>query len=74
MKSLKIVMMKFQKCWGTNMSIENKIKILENEIKQFENGPDRNNVDKMVKLITELRRLRKEQYEETQRVNFDDDR
>ena len=56
------------------MSTESQIKILENEIKQFENGPDRNNVDKMVKLITELRELRKQLYEESQRVNFDDDR
>lgn len=54
------------------MSYENQIRLLENELKQLENRTENKDPFRMAQIINELRRLRKEQYEENQRVNFDD--
>ena len=55
------------------MSYENKIRILENQLKQLQNSEIQNK-EKILEILNELRILRKAQYEENQRVNFDDDR
>ena len=73
MKSLKIVMTKSQKFWRINMSYDNQIRILENQLKQLESAENKD-TEKISQVLNELRKLRKAQYEESQRVNFDDDR
>lgn len=55
------------------MSYENKIRILENQLKQLESAENKDK-EKISQVLNELRQLRKAQYEESQRVNFDDDR
>lgn len=55
------------------MSYENKIRILENQLKQLQSLENKD-VEKITQVLNELRQLRKAQYEESQRVNFDDDR
>ncbi len=55
------------------MSYENKIRILENQLKQLENVETKDK-EKIQSVLNELRQLRKAQYEESQRVSFDDDR
>ncbi len=55
------------------MSYENKIRILENQLKQLQNSEIQNK-EKISEILNELRILRKAQYEENQRVNFEDDR
>lgn len=55
------------------MSYENKIRVLENQLKQLENTEPVDNA-KIQQILNELRTLRKAQYDESQRVNFDDDR
>jgi len=72
MKSLKIVMTKSQKFWRTDMSYDNKIRILENQLKQLESAENKDK-EQIQKVLNELRQLRRAQYEESQRVNFDDD-
>ena len=65
-------MTKSQKFWRTDMSYENKIRILENQLKQLESAEDKDK-EQIQKVLNELRQLRKAQYEESQRVSFDDD-
>lgn len=55
------------------MSTENKIRILENQLKQLE-STENSDKEKITQIVNELRQLRKAQYDESQRVNFDDDR
>ena len=55
------------------MSYENKIRILENQLKQLESSENKDK-EKISQVLNELRQLRKAQYEESQRVNYDDDR
>lgn len=55
------------------MSYDNKIRMLENQLKQLENA-DVKDTEKISQVVNELRQLRRLQYEESQRVNFDDDR
>lgn len=55
------------------MDYEYKIKLLENQLRQFENVEPKD-IEKISKILNELRTLRRSQYEESQSVNFDDDR
>lgn len=55
------------------MSYDNQIRILENQLKQLESIEPKN-AEKISQVLNELRVLRRAQYEESQRVNFDDDR
>ena len=55
------------------MSYENKIKVLENQLFQLENSEVKDK-EKIYQILNELRELRRAQYDESQRVNFDDDR
>ena len=54
------------------MSYDNQIRILENQLKQLESAENKDK-EKINQVLTELRRLRKAQYDDSQRVNFDDD-
>jgi hypothetical protein len=57
------------------MSYAHQIRILEAELKQLENSDDKENLKRMADIINQLRRLRREQWEEDhERVNLDDDR
>lgn len=56
------------------MDYSNQIRVLENQLKQLEQGTDKKDLEKIAQIINELRRLRKAQYEDNQRVNFDDER
>lgn len=55
------------------MNYDNQIRILENQLKQLESVEPKN-TEKISNMLNELRTLRKAQYEESQRVNFDDER
>ncbi len=55
------------------MSYDNQIRILENQLKQLESIEPKN-TEKISQILSELRILRRAQYEENQRVKFDDDR
>jgi hypothetical protein len=55
------------------MSYDNEIKILENQLKLLENTEPMDS-EKISKILDQLRSFRRAQYEESQRVNFDDDR
>ena len=85
-KLLKIVMMKWRKFWRIKM-YENKIRILEESFRVINDKI--NDAEKDIKfnkdtlsslqkqreiIYNELRRIRRLEYEETQRVNLDDDR
>lgn len=54
------------------MSYDNQIRILENQLKQLESVENKDK-EKINQVLNELRRLRKAQYEDNQRVNFDDE-
>lgn len=57
------------------MGYSQKIRILEEKLRQLENGNDKEDLKKMSDIINELRRLRRAQWEEEyERVNLDDDR
>jgi uncharacterized protein HemX len=59
------------------MHYENKIRVLEQELKQLEHRAETNTKDmqRMISIINELRILRRQQWEEDhERVNFDDER
>lgn len=55
------------------MSYDNQIRILENQLKQLQNAENKD-TEKINKVLNELRTLRKAQYDDSQRVNYDDDR
>ena len=53
----------------------NQIRILENNLKQLEQGTDKEDLKKMAGIINQLRVLRKLEWEEKyERVNMEDDR
>lgn len=53
----------------------NQIRILENNLKQLEQGTDKEDLKKMAEIINQLRVLRKLEWEEKyERVNMEDDR
>lgn len=53
----------------------NQIRILENKLKQLEQGTDKEDLKKMAEIINQLRVLRKLEWEEKyERVNMEDDR
>ena len=57
------------------MSYTNQIRILENKLKQLENGTDTKDLKQMAQIINDLRRLRRLEWEENhERVNIDDER
>lgn len=57
------------------MSYTNQIRILETKLKQLENSDDKDDLKTMADIINQLRRLRRDQWEEEhERVNLDDDR
>lgn len=55
------------------MSLDNQIRILENQLRQLE-CVEPKNTEQISKILNELRTLRKAQYDEGQTVSFDDDR
>ena len=86
MKLLKIVMKKWQTFWRTKM-YDSKIKTLEESYRvindkindaEMDTNFDKDTLSSLQKqreiIYNELRRLRRLSYEETQQVNFDDDR
>jgi hypothetical protein len=53
----------------------NQIRILENNLKQLEQGTDKEDLKKMAEIINQLRLLRRLEWEEKyERVNMEDDR
>lgn len=57
------------------MAYTNQIRILENKLKQLEQGTDKEDLKKMAEIINELRVLRRLEWEEKyERVNMEDDR
>jgi len=53
----------------------NQIRILENNLKQLEQGTDKEDLKKMAEIINQLRVLRRLEWEEKyERVNMEDDR
>lgn len=53
----------------------NQIRILENKLKQLEQGTDKEDLKKMAEIINQLRVLRRLEWEEEhERVNMEDDR
>jgi hypothetical protein len=57
------------------MAYTNQIRILENKLKQLEQGTDKEDLKKMAEIINQLRVLRKLEWEEKyERVNMEDDR
>ena len=54
------------------MSYDNQIRILENQLKQLESTENKDK-EKLSQVLTELRQLRKAQYEENQRVGYGDE-
>jgi len=57
------------------MGYSQEIRILETRLKQLETGTDKKDLAEMTKIINELRRLRKAEWEEKyERVNMEDDR
>lgn len=55
------------------MDYSNQIRVLENQLKQLEQGTDKKDLEKIAQLINDLRRLRKAQYEENQRIGYGDE-
>ena len=57
------------------MSYHNQIQILEARLKQLENSSDKKDLEQMAKIINDLRRFRRLQWEEDhERVRYDDER
>jgi hypothetical protein len=57
------------------MAYTNQIRILENKLKQLEQGTDKEDLKKMAEIINQLRLLRRLEWEEKyERVNMEDDR
>jgi hypothetical protein len=57
------------------MAYTNQIRILENNLKQLEQGTDKEDLKKMAEIINQLRVLRRLEWEEKyERVNMEDDR
>ena len=57
------------------MAYTNQIRILENNLKQLEQGTDKEDLKKMAEIINQLRLLRRLEWEEKyERVNMEDDR
>ena len=57
------------------MAYTNQIRILENKLKQLEQGTDKEDLKKMAEIINQLRVLRRLEWEEEhERVNMEDDR
>ena len=54
------------------MDYSNQIRILENQLKHLESAENKDK-EKIDKVLNELRRLRKAQYEENQRVGYGDE-
>jgi|694.fasta_scaffold11338_30 hypothetical protein len=53
----------------------NQIRILENNLKQLEQGTDKEDLKKMAEIINQLRVLRRLEWEEKyERVNMEDER
>lgn len=57
------------------MSYANQIRILEQKLKQLDQGTDKKDLEKMAQIVNDLRRLRRLEWEENhERVGFDDER
>lgn len=57
------------------MAYTNQIRILENKLKQLEQGTDKEDLKKMAEIINQLRVLRRLEWEEeNERVDMEDDR
>ena len=57
------------------MSYHNQIQILEARLKQLENSSDKKDLEQIAKIINDLRRFRRLQWEEDhERVGYDDER
>lgn len=56
------------------MSYSSQIQNLERQYKLIENSKEQKDLDKKTEILNELRRLRRLDYEDKQRVNLDDDR
>jgi hypothetical protein len=57
------------------MAYTNQIRILENNLKQLEQGTDKEDLKKMAEIINQLRVLRRLEWEEKyERVNMEDER
>ena len=57
------------------MSYSHQIRILEAKLKQLESSDDKEDLKKMTEIINQLRRLRRDQWEEEhERVGYDDER
>jgi len=57
------------------MSYTHQIRILEAELKQLESSDNKEDLYRITEIINQLRRLRREQWEEEhERVGYDDER
>jgi hypothetical protein len=57
------------------MGYSNQIRILENKLKQLEQGTDKKDLEKIAQIVNDLRRLRRLDWEENhETVNIDDER
>ncbi len=69
-------MMLSMKFWRTNMAYTQQIRILEQKLQQLGKGPfDRENVQKTLEIESQIRRLRRIEWEENyERIKMDEDR
>ena len=69
-------MMLSMKFWRTNMAYTQQIRILEQKLQQLGKGPfDRDNIEKTMDIQSQLRRLKRLEWEENyERIKMDEER